>query len=173
MFISIDRWLGEFMKLMKKEDTLVFVSDRGFQNVFGTFYMGEWLRQKGHIKEDSLFKARIKKTAIYSEYKLFTEKIINRPSYSAGKHNIISSKNRQENIKRKGSHVDICSTTGDHLWLKIKDGDGKNTSNFCGKVLSDLGVLKELGTVKAIYDVNGLYGSEYTKNLNVDKKGFN
>jgi predicted AlkP superfamily phosphohydrolase/phosphomutase len=50
MFKVLDGWLGELLRLMKQSDFLMIVSDHGFGDVTRTFYLNEWLRQKGYVE---------------------------------------------------------------------------------------------------------------------------
>lgn len=49
MFIRLDEWLGEILNRMKKNDSLIVVTDHGFDLTTRTLYLGKWLTQNGYI----------------------------------------------------------------------------------------------------------------------------
>jgi predicted AlkP superfamily phosphohydrolase/phosphomutase len=165
MFILIDRWLGEFMQLMKKEDTLAIVSDHGFQDIFRTFYAREWLRQRGYVKEDSFFKQRIMKTIAYRRSKFFIDKLRDRLGLSRERPGNIVAKTK---VKSRRSAVDVMGTTGDHLWIKFNTVDGKNLIKLHNDLFNHLKELKESNYIKEIYSVNELYKGDYVRNFDAD-----
>ena len=49
MFILLDNWLGELLRRMKKEDTLLIVSDHGFRRVDKILFINEWLAANQYL----------------------------------------------------------------------------------------------------------------------------
>ncbi|HZW56799.1 MAG TPA: alkaline phosphatase family protein [Nitrososphaerales archaeon] len=48
MFVILDSWLGELMKRMRPEDSLLVVSDHGFTKTSGRIFISDWLRARGY-----------------------------------------------------------------------------------------------------------------------------
>ena len=49
MFNRLDEWLGGIINRMKNKDSLIVVSDHGFELTSKTFYLGEWFRRNGYF----------------------------------------------------------------------------------------------------------------------------
>jgi predicted AlkP superfamily phosphohydrolase/phosphomutase len=49
MLRMLDSWLGEIIQRLKPEDRLIVVSDHGFTDVKGNFYLKSWLARKGYL----------------------------------------------------------------------------------------------------------------------------
>ncbi len=49
MFRMLDSWIGELLRRLDVDDSLLLVSDHGFTSVQGVLFMNEWLLSKGYI----------------------------------------------------------------------------------------------------------------------------
>jgi predicted AlkP superfamily phosphohydrolase/phosphomutase len=49
MFNRLDEWLGGIISRMKNKDSLIVVSDHGFELTSRTLYLGEWFRRNGYF----------------------------------------------------------------------------------------------------------------------------
>jgi predicted AlkP superfamily phosphohydrolase/phosphomutase len=168
MFSLFDKWLGEVMNLMSKGDTILVVSDHGFQDVFRTFYMREWLRRRRYIKEDSGIKARIKRSAPYRRSKPFVEKMKLSRLIWGKQQDGIQQKGEGTDDKHHRSPVNIWGSTGDHIWLKAKGEEESKLHKLRGRLMNSLESLKAAGYVKEIYDVSSIYRGPYISKLDAD-----
>lgn len=49
-FDDLDEYLGWFFQIKDDEDDLIIISDHGFKQFQGTFFINEWLHQRGYLQ---------------------------------------------------------------------------------------------------------------------------
>jgi predicted AlkP superfamily phosphohydrolase/phosphomutase len=71
MLMILDEWLGEIMRRFNANDKLLVVSDHGFGDVKGTFYLKSWLISRGFLTTNNVVIAS-RKTRLIKKFNPFT-----------------------------------------------------------------------------------------------------
>jgi predicted AlkP superfamily phosphohydrolase/phosphomutase len=157
MFIRIDEWLGEILNRMRKNDSLIVVTDHGFELTSKTLYLGEWLTRNGYIvKKWADNYQRTPYPSIVRQLISYLVDISRRKSYSLYHFTFGFLKNLVEELKKEvyqslrvQEEITFLTTLekSKHCWIKFS----KNAA--CSQELSFLKTFEPLIQRTIIYGI--------------------
>ncbi|MGD0477845.1 MAG: alkaline phosphatase family protein [Nitrososphaerales archaeon] len=167
MFGAFDEWLGEIIKRMDKTDTLMVVSDHGFGDVTGVFFLNEWLRSKSYVKVDDPLSAKISRlgparraSRAMKRLGFFVTQSARGKSESGSEQQPNQPKERRETAIRKpveGSKV-VARGVAVSAWIQLLATD----EGLEDSIIRELAEVKEMGLAKNVFKTRELYSGRYS-----------
>jgi predicted AlkP superfamily phosphohydrolase/phosphomutase len=169
MYLALDRLLGEILKRMTANDSLIIFSDHGFCKVENVLFMNEWLLQKKYTTSDETLLSRFLMRMGFNWESLSNEGFTSRV-FRFGVEHFPWMAERIKNSVRSGMLVDesrliktsavsAFSINEPLAWLRIsEDREGSPTQE---RLISELQELKEKGVLKNIFESEKIYSGKF------------
>jgi predicted AlkP superfamily phosphohydrolase/phosphomutase len=169
MYLALDKLVGEILKRMRQEDTLVIFSDHGFCKVEKVLFLNEWLLKQNYATMDATAMSRflmwlgldwesLEEDGITSKiFRFMLEHfpwIVERVENSLRSGMVVDEKRKINNSK-----VSSFSINEPVAWVRISDGEAIDQES----VLSQLVELKNQGLLKNVFEVDKIYSGRYVR----------
>ncbi len=171
MYLALDRLLGQIMRRMTPEDSLLVFSDHGFCNVKRVLFMNEWLLQKKYtsLNETVLSRLLLRLGLDWESLSQegFTSKVfrftLEHFPWMATRitNSLRSGMVVNENRQITASKVSAFSINEPLAWLRISEYQEGNVTQ--GSLILELEELKEKGLLKNIFETDKIYTGKFVR----------
>jgi len=169
LFSILDSWLGELMKRLGEEDSLVIVSDHGFSEITAKFHINTWLQRNRYMAS----RGRAKSSAL----RMINEKwpVVDNFTPSRKAHLFLQRKaktylktvtdkpgmvNYLKSESNAGTKVVPLPVHDQVAWLKILQEENSQGGKTADSLFEDLQTLKGVGILKSILLTKDLYAGK-------------
>jgi|GEM_PF-1329101 predicted AlkP superfamily phosphohydrolase/phosphomutase len=165
IFKMMDKWLGQIMIRLRKDDTLIVLSDHGFTSLQRVFHLKRWLWGRGYLNpNDSLLKFTINRIAYKTTGMLGLKPYLffalrNKLFYAV-------SANRKRQIKKETTNdeeygVKPIGFTFPTAWIRVGANDNKI---LFSKLKEELGELTKYGILSHVFSSDDVYWGKHKLN---------
>ncbi len=171
MYLALDRLVGEIMKRMTPEDSLIIFSDHGFCKIENVLFMNEWLLKQQYMTLDQTllsrflmwlgldwdalsedgFTSRVFRFSL-SHFPWLAERIEN---------SIRSGMVVDDSHQMKTSRVSAFSINEPLAWIRISQNQENSVSE--DQLISQLEKLKAEGLLKNVFETDKIYSGKFVR----------
>lgn len=169
MYLGLDRLVGQILKRMTSEDTLLVFSDHGFCKVENVLFMNEWLLEKNYANLDQTVISRLLMWLGFdwdslsqdgSTSKIFRFMLRHSPGFASwAKNSVRTGMIVDEDRQIKASKVSAFSINEPLAWLRISENH--ETDVRFDSLLSELLELKQQGLLKNVFETEKIYTGKF------------